>query len=167
MAINSVPPEALRTNHPYLSTSPRLSGLKMLEAKNPNSNFMVSPRVLLCFKRTCNHSVYTHPGLPFRKHTSIGSILTSQQSIFKFSNFSHSPLWNLLATGAQQTYQGVGDNVQLLCRPWPPEFLGGSSRVKLHFFSCSGFTAPSHSRPPRGLLVATGVSVSAVRKQQR
>jgi hypothetical protein len=92
--------------------------------------------------------------------------LTSQWSIFKLSHFSHSPLWNLLATGAQQTYQGVGHNVRLLCCYWPPEYLGGSSRVKLPFLSCSGFTVPSHSKLLRGLLVAMDVSVSAVRKQR-
>jgi hypothetical protein len=42
MAIYSATPEAFRTNLPYLPTSPRQSGPKILEAKNPRLNFIVS-----------------------------------------------------------------------------------------------------------------------------
>ena len=166
-AIDSAAPEAFRTNHPYLPTNPRLSGSKIIEAKNPNSNSFITLRVFIRFDCVYERSLYTCPGLPCRKHNWIGPKLTQQWSIFIFSQFSHfliHPLWNILATRAQQTYQGVENIVSQLCHLWPCESFGGSSRVKLHFLSCSSFTAPSYSQPSRGLLVATGVSVSAVRR---
>ena len=121
-AIDSAASKALRTNHPHLPTSPRLSGPKFLEAKNTISNLIDFPRVFIRSKRSWNHHFHTLPGLPCRSFSIFGQDLSWQRPIFEFSHFSPTPLTSpthhlyLLATGPQQTYQGVGDDVRLLCR---------------------------------------------------